>query len=244
MAQLYVGMSGYSYPEWQGEGKFYPTDLKKKDYFKYYCSKLNTVEGVGMFYGLPSEKSVHEWIATSPDGFMIAPRMNNHVTHITRLKPIGFGTLRTQMKLVQPLREAGKQGPVLVQLPPNMKRDDQLLHAFLEEAISLGPNRWAMEFRNYSWQAPEIEQMLRDANVSWVAEDTSKADAQRRDTADHVTVRLRREEYTDDQLQEWTAYFCAKVKEGKDCFVYCRHKEVENPWNWPARILELASQSK
>lgn len=193
-----------------------------------------------MWYSLPSKNSISEWVASSPEDFKVAPKMHKTVTHLARLKPGGYPTLHEMLKLLEPLEAAGKLGPIMVQLPPNLKRNDELLEAFLAEVPHRDSLRWCFDFRNESWHASEVEEILRARNISWVAEDTDEEPAQRRDTADITYVRLRRLAYSDDQLREWTDYFKAKLAEGKDVFVFCRHKDVEAPWKWAEKILEFA----
>ncbi|AIE87238.1 DUF72 domain-containing protein [Fimbriimonas ginsengisoli] len=239
MEKMYIGLSGFSYPEWKGEGLFYPPTVKAADFLRYYATRYNALESVGTFRQIPSESSVSKWIDATPAGFKVSPKMLESVTHRARLKPEGMTALHDFIKAIEPAERAGKLGPILVQLPPNMKRNDDLLAAFLSDIPHRDTLTWAIEFRNESWQAPEIEAMLRAKNIAWVAEDTDKADAQRRDTAAHLYVRLRRLDYSDDQLQEWAAYLKSEAAEGKDCYVYCRHKDVEAPWLWADRLQEL-----
>lgn len=241
MAKVYVGLSGYSYREWQGEGLFYPPGLKQADYLKHYATRYDTVEAVGMWQRMPSEATVAKYLKECPAGFHVSPKMHQKVTHITRLKPEGFETLKAFVEQLGPLEKADRLGPILVQLPPNLARNDALLEEFLVSLPLRSTLRWAMEFRSPSWQVPQTEQALRGAGVAWVAEDTDDEDAQRIDTAEHVYVRLRKTSYSDDQLKEWAEYFLAMVRAGKDCHVYCRHTDVDAPWRWADRLRELVS---
>lgn len=259
MAKLYVGLSGYSYKEWQGEGLFYPPELKQAQYFEYYSSRYNTVELDGTWYQMPAEASVAKWNSICPEGFLFAPKIHRRVSHFARLKPECEDSLKFFVKRLRPMQEAGKLGPILVQLPPNLKRDDDRLGNFLAMLPPLDspenvanaatlqhhntPIRWAMEFRNESWHAPEIEEMLRQAGVAWVGQDTDDNDAQRRHTAGHVYLRLRKTDYTESLLKDWADYFKDRLAEGQDVFVFCKHEDAEAPWIWADRIIELAGRA-
>jgi uncharacterized protein YecE (DUF72 family) len=120
-----------------------------------------------------------------------------------------------------------------------LKRDDALLSRFLDELPSRPDLRWAMEFRNDSWKASEVETLLRSRNVAWAAVDTEEGDAERRDTADFVYARLRKNEYPEDRLASWGAFLSAELRAGKDCYVYCKHQDAEAPWKWADRLREL-----
>lgn len=241
MASVYVGLSGYSYKEWQGEGLFYPPGLKQADYLKHYSGHYNTVEAPGMWQRMPTESTIAKYIEQCPAGFQLSPKMHQKVTHLARLKPAGFETLEAFVAQLVPLEGAGMLGQVLVQTPPNLARNESLLAGFLAELPRRPTLRWAMEFRHGSWARDETHDALRQAGVGWVITDTDEEDAPRVETAGHVYVRLRKTQYSDDQLKDWAAYFRAKAREGKDCHVYCRHTDVEAPWMWADRLVELLS---
>lgn len=241
MAKVYVGLSGFSYKEWQGDGLFYPRGIKQADFLRHYAGHYDTLEAVGMWQQIPSAATVARYIAECPPTFRLCPKMHRRVTHYTYLKPEGWETLKTFVDNLMPLAEKGMLGPILVQTPPNLKRNDELLDTFLENFPHKGEVRCAFEFRNSTWQSEEVEKILSAHKAGWVGEDTDEADAQRRDTADHIYVRLRRLTYTDEQLQDWATYANEKVAAGKDCYLFCRHKDVAAPWTWGDRLLELTN---
>lgn len=241
MAKLYVGLSGYAYKEWQGEGRFYPPGLKQREYLEYYASRYNALEADGTWYQMPSEASVAKWMAGTPEGFKVSPKMHREVTHFKRLKPESFPALQAFVKSLEAMETSGRLGTLLIQLPPNLKRNDELLAAFLAEVPVRDSLPWSVEFRNESWHAPEVEAMLRERGIGWVAADTDEADAQRRSTANHHYVRLRKSDYPEDRLKDWADYLKANLAEGRDCYVYCKHMDAEAPWLWADRLIELTS---
>jgi len=238
MARAYVGLSGYSYKPWQGPGRFYPPTLKQAGFLGYYATRYDTVELDGVWYRLPSEKAVAEWVAATPDHFIFAPKVHRQITHRLRLKPECYDFIQFMLKRLQSLISANRLGPLLVQLPPNLSRDDDRLMAFLEHLPTSA--RWAIEFRHDSWHDPAVESLLRRFNASWVAADTDDRPAECRDTADFWYVRLRRSAYDEVNLQEWAAKFRKMVEEGKSCYVYCKHEDEGSPWVWADRLAELA----
>jgi len=239
MAQLYLGLSGYDYKEWKGQGLFYPADLPATKFLDYYASRYNSLEYHGAFKQMVSEASVEKWVAKSPAGFLFAPKMNQVVTHFKRLQPEGFDTMKLFVERLEPLEKAGKLGTIYVQAHSALKRDDARLAAFLAAIPHRPTLRWSLELPHESWQAPEVEALLREHGVAWVATQTDEEEAQLRETAGHIYARLRKLDYTDAELKSWAEYFAKKISEGKDCFVYCRHKDTVAPWRWADRILEL-----
>lgn len=239
MARISIGLSGYSYKAWQGPDRFYPPDIKAAGFLPYYASRYQTVELDGIWYRLPSEKAVRAWIEQTPPDFLYAPKAHRQITHVRRLKPEGLPTLQIMLERLKPLREAHKLGPILLQLPPNLKRDDARLDTFLK-ALPKG-HRWAMEFRHDSWHAARIERLLRDHGIAWAAVETDEHDAEDRDTADFLYVRLRKGGYSTAELRRWAKRFEDAATRGRDCFVYCKHEDEGAPWLWADELISLLS---
>ncbi len=237
MARLYVGLSGYSYKAWQGPSRFYPPGLKTADFLRYYATRFRTVELDGVWYRMPTEKTVHSWVSETPEEFSYAPKAHRQITHFLRLNRESLDVVAILLQRLTPLAQAGKLGPILLQLPPNMTRDDERLTAFL---AGLPPNhRWAVEFRHDSWHAEQVEALLRRHGIAWASVETDERSAEHRDTASFVYARLRRSRYGDDDLQVWADRLRRAREAGKDCFVYCKHEDEGSPWIWADRLLEL-----
>ena len=239
MAQAHIGLSGYSYKPWQGPDRFYPPALKAAGFLEYYATRYATVELDGVWYRLPSEKAVADWLASTPPHFVFAPKVHRQITHRARLKPDGFDFMRVLLGRLDPLVSAKRLGPLLIQLPPNLTRDEARLATFLEQLPT--HVRWAVEFRHDSWHDLAVEALLRRFNVSWVAADTDERPAECRDTADFWYLRLRRSTYDEDALGQWAARIRKMVGEGKSCYVYCKHEDEGSPWVWADRLKELCA---
>ncbi|MER3423014.1 MAG: DUF72 domain-containing protein [Nitrospiraceae bacterium] len=237
--RIYMGLSGYSYNPWQGPGRFYPSDLKPAQFLRYYATRYKTVELDGTWCRLPSEQTVRSWIELTSSDFVFAPKAHRQVTHIHRLKPDALQFVYLMPDRLAPLVQNRRLGPVLLQLPPNFRRDDGRLGKFLEQVPK--NVRWAIEFRHQSWHAPEVEALLRSYGVSWSAVETDETPAERRDTSNFRYVRLRRSDYDEKQLAEWADWLKAEANKGKDCFVYCKHDDEGSPWVWADRLRELTS---
>src|SRR6476469_1095720 len=242
MAQAYIGLSGYSYKPWQGPGRFYPPTLKQTGFLGYYATRYDTVELDGVWYRLPSEKAVVDWLAATPPHFMFAPKVHRQISHRSRLKPEGYDFVRVMLGRLSALVSAKRLGPLLIQLPPNLMRDDDRLSAFLEQLPAMV--QWAIEFRHDSWQDPAVETLLRRFNVSWVAADTDERPAECKDTANFWYVRLRRSAYDEGDLAKWAGKIRKMVDEGKSCYVYCKHEDEGAPWVWADRLRELARNER
>src|SRR5215467_13155034 len=129
MAQLFVGTSGWAYPSWKPV--FYPEKLAQAKFLTYYASQLNTVEVNLTFRQLLKDTTAQKWITQTPEHFRFGIKAHQVITHIKRLKNAEEFVQRF-FATIEPLAQAGKLGPVLFQLPPNMKADVKLLEEFLQ----------------------------------------------------------------------------------------------------------------
>ena len=240
MAQAHIGLSGYSYKPWQGPGRFYPATLKQAGFLGYYATRYDTVELDGVWYRLPTEKAVADWLASTPADFLFSPKVHRQITHRARLKAECYDFIQVMLNRLKPLASAERLGPLLIQLPPNMKRNDDRLANFLGQLPA--SMRWAIEFRHESWHDTSVELLLRRFNVSWVAADSDERPVECRDTADFWYVRLRRSAYDDGDLERWAGRIREMVGEGKSCFVYCKHEDEGSPWVWADRLLQLVRE--
>ena len=234
MAHIRIGLSGYSYKPWQGPERFYPSGLKQTAFLEHYATRYGTVELDGVWYRLPTLPAVTKWIDQTPDHFIFSVKAHRMITHLKRLRPDSITFLHTMLEHLAPLAAKGKLGPILLQLPPNLKRDNARLAEFLP---ALSPSyRWAIEFRHESWNHAEVEDLLRQFHVAWAAVETDTSDAERRDTADFLYARLRRSHYSITDLERWGKYF---LETRKDCYVYCKHEDEGSPWVWADHLLKM-----
>lgn len=151
--KLRIGTSGYQYDHWRA--RFYPRDLPKRRWFEHYARHFDTVEINSTFYHLPSAETFDHWRARAPVGFRYALKFSRYGSHVKRLEDPQESIGRF-VALAERLRS--RLGPVLVQLPPNFRRDVERLDRFLEAA----PRRirWAVEFRHPSWLCEEVFALL------------------------------------------------------------------------------------
>jgi uncharacterized protein YecE (DUF72 family) len=194
------------------------------------------VENDGTWYRMPTTQMVHAWMDQTPQSFLFAPKVHRQVTHLRRLKPEALEPLFVMLERLGPLAAAHRLGPVLLQLPPNLQRDDGRLENFLARIPR--DVRWAIEFRHPSWHAPEVEALLRGHSIAWVAADTDETPAERRDTADFRYVRLRRSEYSPDALAQW-AEWLKHPEGGRQAFVFLKHEDEGSPWEYADQLREF-----
>jgi uncharacterized protein YecE (DUF72 family) len=208
------------YRDWRGA--FYPEGLPQSRWLGHYASRFDTVEVNNTFYRLPSRSAVEAWSEQTPDRFCFAVKASRYLTHVKRLRDLGEGYRRFAER-IEPLREAGKLGPILWQLPATFHRDDERLASALE---ALPEGRHCFEFRHQSWFCEEVYALLRDAGAALVIGDHPERPFQARElTADWTLVRLhggrrgRRGNYSDREISTW-ARRIAQWRRRTEVFAY------------------------
>jgi uncharacterized protein YecE (DUF72 family) len=197
--RLLAGASGYSFKEWKGT--FYPEKIKADAMLAWYAERLPTVEINNTFYRMPKSAVLETWAGTTPGHFRFAIKASRRITHLARIKaesaaePLDF-LYRNLAAL------GGKRGPVLFQLPPNLKKDLPRLAAFLR--LLPENHAAAFEFRDMSWFADDVYDALRAAGSALcLSEREDNAPPPLVETAPWGYVRLRLETYADDDLRRW-----------------------------------------
>jgi uncharacterized protein YecE (DUF72 family) len=236
MADIHIGLSGYSYKPWQGPNRFYPSTLKQSEFLRYYAGRYDTVELDGVWYRFPSQAAVQAWIDQTPPGFLFCPKAHREITHYKRLSSESLPTVEFMLQRLAPLASARKLGPILLQLPPNLKQHLDRLATFLEGLSR--DHRWAIEFRHESWHTKETEDLLRQYHIAWASVETDDRPAEHRDTGEFLYARLRRSEYSQPDLDKWVGRCVEMRRNGKDCFVYCKHEDEGSPWTWADHLLK------
>jgi uncharacterized protein YecE (DUF72 family) len=199
-----IGCSGWSYRDWQG--RFYPHGLRSHDHLAYYSKRFNTVEVNMTFYRFPTAKAVLGWREATPDGFMFAVKMNRVITHYRRLRNVGR-YVASFMGSIAPLGD--KLGPVLIQLPPDLSPDHDLLERFLDLLPRDGA--YAIEFRDRSWLTSRTYGILDENDVATVLTDPPGPPSDVRMTSDLCYVRWHGRgspsyRYTRAELEGWADF--------------------------------------
>jgi len=216
---IWVGTSGYNYPEWRGS--FYPQKFPTAKMLPYYSERFSTVEINYTFYRTPNAKILAGWSEATPQQFKFTLKAPKRITHVARLKDCSE-PLQYFAKTAATL--GAKLGILLFQLPPYLKKDLALLDAFLDMfPIDL---RAAFEFRHQSWLKDEVNARLRAKNIALCVAESEKLSTPVEITADYAYFRLRDEGYTPRDIARWAETLQDKGSACKDMFVYFKHEEA------------------
>ncbi len=233
---FYAGTSGWAYAAWKPT--FYPAKLPQKDFLKYYATQLNAVEVNYTFRRMINEKTIAAWLAQTPESFRIALKAHQAITHFKRLKN-AEEPLRRFVDSIQPLAQAGRLGPVLFQLPPNLKADLGALNCFLE----LLPRklRAAFEFRHASWFNEELYAILRQHNVAMCVAENDELQTPDVPTADFAYFRLRRSQYSEDDRRRIADNMRRRLRETGEIYSFFKHEEQPEGPLYARELLQSVS---
>jgi len=235
MATLFAGTSGFAYAAWKPG--FYPARLPANQFLKHYAGRLNCVEINYTFRRLPSAGTLQTWVEATPPGFVFAVKANQRITHILRLKNAGDATALF-LKMIDPLRTARRLGPILFQLPPQLKCGVGLLRNYLD-LLPQGM-RYAFEFRHESWLVDEVYAALRERNVSLCVAESEKLEVPEVITADFVYYRLRKPSYTEQDVDAIAARAKDLLAGGRDLYLMFKHEETPEGALNAERLLQKA----
>jgi uncharacterized protein YecE (DUF72 family) len=215
---IWVGTSGYNYPEWRGS--FYPEKFPTAKMLTYYAERLRTVEINYTFYRSPKPEILAGWSRQTPPEFRFTLKAPKRITHDARLRDCAE-SLKYFLGTAQTL--GAKLAMLLFQLPPFFRKDVAVLDAFLE---SFPPGvRAAFEFRHSSWLSEEVYERLRARNLTLCVADSENSSTPVEITADYGYFRLRDEGYTPGDIERWARTIREKTARCRDVYVYFKHEE-------------------
>jgi uncharacterized protein YecE (DUF72 family) len=235
MGTLYLGTSGFAYDQWKGP--FYPPGTKQQEMLPFYAKRFTSVEINYTFRQQPAEKTLVTWRDATPEGFLITLKAHQRITHWLRLANAdeSVATFLDRAKVL-----GSRLGTILFQCPPNLPFDRALIENFLGFLPPM--YRYAFEFRHPSWA--EAKDILAAQGAAWCLAETDESPAP--DTPlqaePFVYLRLRKLEYTDDEIRTWAGRVSGALDRGADVFCYFKHEEKGAGPIFAERLAELVER--
>ena len=214
-----VGCSGWNYRHWRRS--FYPDGLPIKQWLRFYGEHFDTVEINNSFYRLPEAETFDAWREQAPRGFIYSVKANRFLTQAKKLKDCAEPVAR----MMPPVRHLGEAlGPILYQLPPNLR----LNLARLEEFLALLPSdlTHVFEFRESSWYVPQTTALLERYGASFCCHDMAGSASSRWAVGPVAYVRFHGASgkywgrYSDNTLLEWADWMKEQAGAGRTVWAY------------------------
>jgi uncharacterized protein YecE (DUF72 family) len=184
---------------------WYPPGTPPKERLPYYAERFSTVEVDSTYYRVPTEQMVRGWADRTPKDFVMHVKafglMTRHPVKLEQVPPefreglpvddrgrvdrppreARAGVFREFLGSLAPLRDAGKLGGILFQMPPYVVWKPSSLD-YLEWADDqLGGDQMLFEPRHRSWyeesMRDELLRWLEERKIGWVVVDAPKVDA-------------------------------------------------------------------
>ncbi len=238
---IHIGTSGWSYWHWE---EFYQGTLFQ-DRLPYFAQYFSTVEVNATFYRLPKETTIKNWYKNTPKKFIFAVKVNKYITHIKKLDDIKE-PMELFLQRMAPLKQ--KLGPILLQLPPSLKINYDLL----AECIADLPKDYAyvFEFRNATWLTDEILDLLKNHNIAFCINDFNGILSPLEVTAKFVYIRLHgsisayRGSYSEQQLIEWASRILEWNSQKLPVFIFFNNDEKGYALYDAGRLQKLLSKKR
>ena len=228
---IWVGTSGYNYPEWRGS--FYPEKFSTTKMLPYYSERFSTVEINYTYYRTPNAKILSGWSEVTPQRFKFTLKAPKRITHVARLRDCA-DLLQYFVKTAATL--GPKLGVLFFQLPPYFKKDLALLDAFLDAFPA--DVMAAFEFRHQSWLNDDVYDRLRARNIALCVAESEKLSTPVEITANYAYFRLRDEGYTPRDIARWAQTIHDKTSACTEAFVYFKHEEAGKGPEFARLLLE------
>jgi uncharacterized protein YecE (DUF72 family) len=232
MHKVHIGTSGWAYSSWKPD--FYPAKTPATKFLDYYSTQLNCVEVNYTFRARAAVTTLRNWATVTPDGFTFVAKAHQRITHIKRLTDVEQD-VDSFFASLQPLLHARKLGPVLFQLPPNLKADPERLAKFLKSLPKDAPS--AIEYRNQSWFDERVYSLMREHNVALCIAESDDLAVPEVFTANFAYYRLRKSDYTEKEIDEVEQRLRAAAQE-RDVYAFLKHEETPEGAINARRLLE------
>jgi uncharacterized protein YecE (DUF72 family) len=184
MGEVKVGTAGWTDPTLIASGWYPPEASTPEKRLRFYARQFPLVEVDATYYALPAEQTAKAWAERTPDGFTFNIKAFSLFTqHPTPVKALPAdlreaagqaGKDRVYLKDVdpaladqawdrflaalEPLRDAGKLGAILLQFPPWFPISRVNKDYILACARRAAPRRVCVEFRNRTWMTEDNQE--------------------------------------------------------------------------------------
>ena len=181
---------------------WYPPGVPARERLPYYAERFSTVEVDSTYYRVPDEKMVRGWAERTPDGFVMHVKafglMTRHPVKLEQVPPelreglpvdhrgrvdrpsreARGAVFRAFLDALAPLREGGKLGGLLFQMPPYVVWKPSSLDYLEWAREQVGDDAFLFEPRHRSWYEEDVRaellRFLEERRMTWVVVDAPR----------------------------------------------------------------------
>ena len=228
---IHIGTSGFKFEDWKG--RFYPTELKEKDWLQYYAERFDCLEVNASFYRLMHPATFFHMANKTPEGFQFTVKVYRSLTHEIAAEQEADFTGFTDS--VRPLLEAGKFGCLLAQFPTSFHNTPGNRQYLMQLCERFRDHPLVVEFRHREWLKDEVIAFLRERQVGWCSVD----EPQFRTLMPPEAIATSRVGYVRFHGRNYQTWW--KPGEGKDRYDYLYSREELT--EWVPKIRKLADET-
>jgi uncharacterized protein YecE (DUF72 family) len=173
IAVILLGTSSFTASGWNGV--FCPKGMRSANYLGFYAEQFHTVEVDSTFYGCPTARTINNWGARTPEGFIFSVKVPQVITHEKVLVDCDaeLKEFLDTMSILGP-----KLGPIVFQFPFFNRGIFRDRHEFIDRLVPFltklpEGHRFAIEMRNRDWLNAEFADLLRNHGIALVLQDRS-----------------------------------------------------------------------
>ena len=216
---LYVGTSGWAYPQWKPA--FYPEGLPQKKFLSHYATRLTSCEINATFYRIQSDTTVKNWHDSTPEPFKFAVKGHRMISNVRDLSP---SPERRDIlgEFVHSLEGLGdKIGALMLQFSA---RKPEELSGFETLLDSLPDHPFAVDLKHESWNDPDVHERVFERGGTLCLSHYEGEVPAELPQGRVAYVRLRQESYDDAQRDRWTELLQKEAKE-RDVYAFVKHED-------------------
>ena len=247
---------------------WYPKQVPAKERLPYYAERFSTVEVDSTYYRVPERSMVQGWADRTPEDFVMHVKafglMTRHPVRLEQLPPdlregmpvdergrvdrppreLRAEVFRQFLGALEPLREAGKLGGILFQLPPYIVWKKSSLDYLEWARDQLGSDAMLVEPRHRSWFEEDVRsdllRFLEEHGMAWVVVDAPKVDAKNvPDTLVAVTTPMAYVRFHGRNAETWNV----RGGSAAERFDHLYDEDELREWVGPLRELSNAAEN-
>jgi uncharacterized protein YecE (DUF72 family) len=162
--EIWIGTSGYVYPDWVGD--FYPPGTPSARMLPFYARHFPLVELNYTFYRLPAPGDLIKLAGRTPPGFQMIVKLHQSLSH-----DLDLNQAATFAAAVRPLQQEQRLRSLLCQFPQRFHDTPANRDWLADLAGRFAAYPLAVEFRHRSWHRPDIPEWLQAHGLHLVSVD-------------------------------------------------------------------------